>query len=75
MAKKKDIPVENITFVCLISAPQGIEKLTKSFKGIRIVTASLDESLNEKGYIFKESLYKADFVEQNIILNFFIKKY
>jgi len=45
-----DIKPENIIFVSLISAPEGIEKLSP-FKKIKIVTASVDRELNNKGYI------------------------
>ncbi len=47
----KKIPMENIIFMCLIAAPQGVKKLTDNFKGLRILTANLDKDLNEKGYI------------------------
>ena len=47
----KGIKEENITFMSLISAPEGVKKINKSFKNIKIVTASLDEGLNSKGYI------------------------
>ncbi len=49
--RKYDIPMENIIFICLIAAPQGIKKLTDNFKGLKIMTANVDEDLNEKGYI------------------------
>ena len=48
---KQGIKEENIVFMSLISAPEGIERLTKAYGKIRIVTAQLDETLNEKGYI------------------------
>ncbi len=48
---KQGIKEENIVFMSLISAPEGIEKLTKAYEKIRIVTAQSDESLNAKGYI------------------------
>jgi uracil phosphoribosyltransferase len=40
-----------ITFVCLIAAPEGIAKITKGHPDVRIVTASIDERLNDHGYI------------------------
>lgn len=45
------IPEENITFVSLIAAPEGVENFRKTFKKVRLVTGSLDRQLNEKGYI------------------------
>ena len=47
----KKIPQENIVFVSLISAPEGVENLQQNFPNIKIVTASLDEKLNSNGYI------------------------
>lgn len=47
----KGVKEENIVFMCLIASPCGIEKLTNSFKKIKIVTASIDRELNSKGYI------------------------
>jgi uracil phosphoribosyltransferase len=45
------IPQKNITFVSLISAPEGVNKLAESFDEVRIITASLDKGLNSSGYI------------------------
>jgi uracil phosphoribosyltransferase len=46
---------DHITAICLLSAPEGCERLEKELAGldipITVVTAGLDERLNEKGYI------------------------
>ncbi|WP_342223583.1 uracil phosphoribosyltransferase [Spiroplasma endosymbiont of Asaphidion curtum] len=41
----------NIKFICLLSVPEGIEKLEKAHPDINIYTAAVDEKLNENGYI------------------------
>ncbi|WP_339024437.1 uracil phosphoribosyltransferase [Spiroplasma endosymbiont of Agriotes lineatus] len=41
----------NIKFICLLAAPEGIEKLEKAHPDINIYTAAVDEKLNENGYI------------------------
>ncbi|HAI12793.1 MAG TPA: uracil phosphoribosyltransferase [Phycisphaerales bacterium] len=41
----------DIRFLCLISAPEGIEKLTESHPDVPIFTAAIDQKLNEIGYI------------------------
>ena len=41
----------NIKFVCLVAAPEGVNKLQDAHPDIDIYTASLDEKLNENGYI------------------------
>lgn len=41
----------NIKFVCLVAAPEGVKALQEKHPDIDIYTASLDEKLNEDGYI------------------------
>jgi uracil phosphoribosyltransferase len=41
----------SIKFVCLVAAPEGIEKLHRIFPGVAIVTASIDRGLDDHGYI------------------------
>ena len=47
----KNVPEKNIRFVSLISAPEGLEKVTALYPDVQIVTANIDECLNEMGYI------------------------
>lgn len=42
---------ENITFVSLISAPEGIKNFRNHYKTVKVITAVIDEKLNNKGYI------------------------
>ena len=46
----------SVTAVCLLAAPEGIERVAAAFGDdgplpVRVVTAALDERLNERGYI------------------------
>lgn len=41
----------NIRFVCLIAAPEGVERLQNDHPDVPIITASIDEKLNENAYI------------------------
>ncbi len=41
----------NIKFVCLVAAPEGVKVLQEAHPDVDIYTASLDEKLNDKGYI------------------------
>lgn len=41
----------NIKFVCLVAAPEGVKALQEAHPDIDIYTASLDERLNDDGYI------------------------
>jgi uracil phosphoribosyltransferase len=43
--------VKDIRFVCLLAAPEGIERLTKAHPDVQIWTAAIDERLNDHGYI------------------------
>jgi len=45
-----------VTAVCLLAAPEGIARLEAAFPGngpipVRVVTAALDERLNDRGFI------------------------
>ena len=42
---------KNIRFLCLLAAPEGVARMKSAHPDVPIVTASLDERLNEKGYI------------------------
>ena len=48
---EKGIPETNICCVCMISAPQGIEAVFSEFPDVKIIVASVDSHLNERGYI------------------------
>ena len=43
--------VKNIKFLSIISAPEGIEKVKFNHPDVQIYTASIDDKLNENGYI------------------------
>ncbi|MCU9613305.1 uracil phosphoribosyltransferase [Caldibacillus lycopersici] len=47
----KNRGAKNITFMCLIAAPEGVEVLKNAHPDVDIYIAALDEKLNEKGYI------------------------
>lgn len=42
---------KNIRFMCLVAAPQGIEKLQSEHPDVQIYCGALDEKLNDHGYI------------------------
>lgn len=41
----------DISFVCLVAAPEGIAELRRAHPGTPIFAAAVDERLNDKGYI------------------------
>ncbi len=47
----KDSGAEDITFICIISAPEGINFITREHPDIPIYTAAIDDHLNENCYI------------------------
>lgn len=47
----KDRGAKKIFFLCIISAPRGIEKISSDHPDIEIYTASIDDGLNDKCYI------------------------
>ena len=49
--KLKERGANNLRFVCLLAAPEGIERFTKAHPDVPVFTAAIDSHLNEKGYI------------------------
>ncbi|PRD43310.1 uracil phosphoribosyltransferase [Phyllobacterium phragmitis] len=49
--KLKERGATNIRFLCLLAAPEGIERFTKAHPDVPVFTAAIDSHLNEKGYI------------------------
>lgn len=47
----KGIPEVNICCVCMISAPEGINKVFENYPDITLIVAAVDSHLNEHGYI------------------------
>ena len=47
----KERDVKDITFLCIISAAEGVKKLQADHPDVDIYTAALDRSLTEDGYI------------------------
>ncbi len=47
----KNAGVKEIKFVCMVAAPEGVEKLHTAHPDVRIYAAALDDRLNENGYI------------------------
>lgn len=47
----KNIPLENIKVISIISAPEGILNIQSKYPQVEILTAALDSHLNEHGYI------------------------
>ena len=41
----------NLRFLCLLAAPEGIDKFTRAHPDVPVYTAAIDSHLNEKGYI------------------------
>ena len=42
---------KNITFMCLVAAPEGVKELTEAHPDVDVYIAAMDEKLNEDGYI------------------------
>ena len=47
----KEKGVKKIKFLCIISAPEGLKKVTNKFPDVKIYTACIDDHLNENMYI------------------------
>ncbi|MCB1419267.1 MAG: uracil phosphoribosyltransferase [Notoacmeibacter sp.] len=51
VTKLKERGANNMRFVCLLAAPEGIRNFTTAHPDVPVFTASIDSHLNEKGYI------------------------
>ena len=47
----KDRGCKNIHFMCVIAAPEGVERMKKDHPDVDLYIGALDERLNEHGYI------------------------
>lgn len=47
----KEKGVKNIHFMCIIAAPEGVERMQKEHPDVNIYIGALDEKLNSHGYI------------------------
>jgi uracil phosphoribosyltransferase len=49
--KLKERGANNIRFLCLLAAPEGIKNFTEAHPDVLVFTAAIDDHLNELGYI------------------------
>ncbi len=49
--KLKQRGANNLRFLCLLAAPEGVAKFNEAHPDVPIYTASVDEKLNDHGYI------------------------
>lgn len=47
----KEKGVKKIVFLCILAAPEGVEKIQKAHPDVDIYAAAYDEKLNDHGYI------------------------
>lgn len=48
---KRNAKPENIKFICLVAAPEGVKVLNEAYPEVEVIVAAMDEKLNEQGYI------------------------
>ena len=47
----RDLGVKHIRFICVIAAPEGVQRFEKEFPDIPLFVGALDRELNENSYI------------------------
>lgn len=47
----KEAGAKDIKFLCLLAAPEGIQRMKEAHPDVQIITAAIDEKLNDIGYI------------------------
>lgn len=50
--KSRGVPEDRILFLNLIASPQGISNFATKFPKLRVVTAFVDQGLDEKKFVF-----------------------
>ena len=51
VSQVKDAGARSVTLVCMVAAPEGIEKVHETYPDVHIVCAAVDRGLNEHGFI------------------------
>ncbi|MCH7796460.1 MAG: uracil phosphoribosyltransferase [Proteobacteria bacterium] len=51
VSRLKEEGANNIKFVCLLAAPEGIQAFSEAHPDVHIFTAAIDDHLNDHGYI------------------------
>ena len=51
VGRLKEEGANNIKFVCLLAAPEGIQAFSEAHPDVHIITAAIDDRLNGHGYI------------------------
>lgn len=51
----KGVPEERILFLNLIASPEGVQNFAEKYPRLRVVTAFVDQGLNEKKYALKSA--------------------
>ena len=49
--KSRGVPENRILFLNLIASPEGVNSFAKRFPKLRVVTAFVDQGLDEKKYV------------------------
>ena len=47
----KERGATQLQLLCVVAAPEGVQRMAEEHPDVRIITAALDANLNEKGYI------------------------
>lgn len=51
----KGVPEDRILFLNIIASPEGVTSFAKRFPKMRVVTAFVDQGLDERKYVHRES--------------------
>src|SRR5690242_21498741 len=51
ISRLKELAARSIKFVCLVAAPEGVDKVHRIFPEVAIITTAIDRVLNDHGYI------------------------
>ena len=57
--KSRGVPEERIIFLNLIASPEGVQNFASKFPKLHVVTAFIDQGLDERKYVLHPSISAA----------------
>ena len=61
--KYRGVPEDRILFLNVIASPEGVTNFAKRFPKLRVVTAFVDQGLDEKKWVIQ---YSSGYLETNV---------
>ena len=70
--RSKGVPEDHILFLNLIASPEGAATFAQKYPRVRIVTAFVDQGLNEKKYVHSTFMLNASTPYTNVLCSYIV---